>query len=40
MDARQLRRYNAQAWDKAVERASRWTLPVTAEAIAAARQGH
>ena len=39
MDPTDVRRYNAMAWDKAVERASRWTQPVTAEEIAAARAG-
>lgn len=31
--------YNRRAWDKAVERASEWTIPVGPEVIAAARQG-
>ncbi len=31
--------YNRYAWDKAVERKSRWTVPVSAEAITAARRG-
>ena len=31
--------YNRRAWDKAVERGSQWTLPVTPEQIAAARRG-
>lgn len=31
--------YNRYAWDKAVERKSRWTVPVSAEIIAAARRG-
>jgi SAM-dependent methyltransferase len=35
----EVRRYNARAWDKAVERASRWTTPVPPEEIAAARRG-
>lgn len=30
--------YNSRAWDKAVERQSEWTLPVTPQVIAAARQ--
>jgi len=34
-----LRRYNALAWDKAVERSSRWTQPVSPAAIEAARHG-
>jgi len=39
MDLSDLRRYNALAWDKAVERSSRWTQPVAPAAIAAARSG-
>ncbi len=39
MDSTEVRRYNARAWDKAVERESRWTVPVTPEEIAAARRG-
>lgn len=39
MNADEIRRYNARAWDKAVERASRWTMPVTPDEIAAARRG-
>lgn len=35
----EIRTYNRQAWDKAVERGSEWTLPVNAPTIAAARQG-
>ena len=35
----EVRRYNRQAWDKAVERASQWTIPVTPAVISAARQG-
>ncbi|MDQ3250428.1 MAG: class I SAM-dependent methyltransferase [Chloroflexota bacterium] len=31
--------YNRQAWDKAVERASQWTIPVSPPTIAAARRG-
>lgn len=31
--------YNRLAWDKEVERGNKWTLPVSAEDIAAARQG-
>lgn len=34
-----VRAYNRAAWDKAVERESEWTVPVTGEAIAAARRG-
>jgi len=39
MEPTDIRRYNAMAWDKAVERSSRWTQPVAPEAIAAARGG-
>ena len=39
MEPTDIRRYNAMAWDKAVERESRWTQPVAPEAIAAARGG-
>ena len=39
MEPTDVRRYNAMAWDKAVERSSRWTQPVEPEAIAAARKG-
>ena len=39
MEPTDIRRYNAMAWDKAVERSSRWTQPVASEAIAAARGG-
>lgn len=31
--------YNRRAWDKAVERRSEWTIPVSSETIAAARRG-
>lgn len=34
-----IRDYNRTAWDKAVERQSEWTLPVSPEQVAAARQG-
>jgi SAM-dependent methyltransferase len=34
-----IRSYNRQAWDKAVERRSEWTVPVEPQAIAAARSG-
>ena len=34
-----LRAYNSAAWDKAVERQSEWTIPVSPEIIAAARRG-
>lgn len=34
-----VREYNSRAWDKAVERGSEWTIPVTSEEIAAARAG-
>ncbi len=39
MNPHEIRRHNAQAWDKAVKRGSRWTKPVSPEAIAAARRG-
>lgn len=32
-------RYNRDAWDREVGRTNRWTVPVSAEAIAAARRG-
>ena len=32
-----VREYNAKAWDKAAERGSEWTIPVSPELIAAAR---
>ena len=35
-----IRKYNRSAWDKAVEREDEWTVPVSAELIAAARHGH
>src|SRR5512137_2653648 len=34
-----LRAYNSAAWDKAVERQSEWTIPVSPALIAAARGG-
>ncbi len=34
-----IRQYNRMAWDKEVERGNQWTVPVSKEAIAAARQG-
>ncbi len=34
-----IRAYNRRAWDKEVERGNQWTVPVSSEAIAAARQG-
>ncbi len=34
-----IRAYNRHAWDKNVEDGNEWTLPVTPEAIAAARKG-
>ena len=34
-----VREYNSRAWDKAVERGSEWTIPVTSEEIDAARSG-
>ncbi len=39
MNLQEIRRHNAQAWDKAVKRGSRWTKPVSPEAVAAARRG-
>lgn len=39
MDRQALHRYNRFAWDKAVEDGSEWTIPVSAEQTAAARQG-
>jgi SAM-dependent methyltransferase len=34
-----IREYNRMAWDREVERGNEWTLPVSSETIAAARQG-
>jgi SAM-dependent methyltransferase len=34
-----VREHNRQAWDKQVEYGNEWTLPVTPEQVAAARQG-
>jgi SAM-dependent methyltransferase len=34
-----VREYNRLAWDREVERGNEWTVPVSREAIAAARQG-
>jgi SAM-dependent methyltransferase len=34
-----IREYNRQAWDREVKRGNRWTIPVSAETIARARQG-
>ena len=34
-----LRTHNCNAWDRRVENGNRWTLPVTAVEIAAARRG-
>jgi len=39
MNRNEIRTYNSRAWDKAVERESEWTVPVTPAIIAAARQG-
>ncbi|HQY93309.1 class I SAM-dependent methyltransferase [Caldilinea sp.] len=39
MEPTEIRRYNARAWDKAVERKSQWTTPVSPAEIAAARAG-
>jgi SAM-dependent methyltransferase len=38
-NAAEIRAYNSRAWDRAVERQSEWTLPVTSAVVAAARQG-
>lgn len=38
-DSRSLRAYNRDAWNRAVADGSEWTIPVTAETIAAARRG-
>ncbi|MYJ79566.1 MAG: SAM-dependent methyltransferase, partial [Caldilineaceae bacterium SB0670_bin_27] len=34
-----VRSFNRTAWDRAVERKSRWTVPVSEETITAARRG-
>jgi len=34
-----IREYNRDAWDRAVKRGNKWTIPVSAETIAKARQG-
>src|SRR5262245_43241082 len=34
-----VRAYNRKAWDRCVDKGDRWTLPVSAEVIAAARRG-
>lgn len=34
-----IRTYNRRAWDREVERENPWTVPVSREAVAAARQG-
>jgi SAM-dependent methyltransferase len=34
-----IRAYNRAAWNREVERGNRWTLPVSPEAVAAARRG-
>ncbi len=39
MNSDEIRRYNALAWDKAVERESEWTIPVTPAQIEWARRG-
>ena len=39
MNIDEIRRYNALAWDKAVERESEWTVPVTSAQIEQARRG-
>ena len=38
-DHRSLRAYNRDAWNKAVERGSEWSIPVSPTLIAAARRG-
>ena len=38
-EAINVRQYNQQAWDKAVERGSQWTIPVSPAGIADARNG-
>lgn len=35
-----IRAYNRQAWDNHVEEGNRWTIPVSSEEIAAAREGN
>lgn len=35
-----IREHNRDVWDKEVEHGNEWTVPVSAEQIAAARQGH
>ncbi len=35
----EIRAYNRRAWDREVEQGNEWTVPVSAEVIAAARQG-
>ena len=35
-----IRSYNRRAWDREVERKNPWTVPVSSEVIAAARQGN
>lgn len=39
-ELRSLRAYNRDAWNRAVAEGSEWTVPVSAEAVAAARQGN
>ncbi len=34
-----VRSYNREAWDRQVAKRDRWTIPVTSEAVAAARRG-
>jgi SAM-dependent methyltransferase len=34
-----IRAYNRQAWDRQVEQGNKWTIPVSPDVIAAARQG-
>jgi len=38
-EARRVREHNARAWDGEVARGNRWTIPIGADAVAAARRG-
>jgi SAM-dependent methyltransferase len=35
-----IRDYNREAWDREVKKSNKWTVPVSADIIAKARQGH
>ena len=35
-----LRSYNRQAWNREVERGNPWTVPVSPDVVAQAREGH